>query len=143
MLATSVIRWEFGFRFFDFLGKEVSSFISFVFFRSRKDGSPSDARLLSRNSDAGSLFVFGANYEDHFFAFKVSSSIIFLSSVFNMLYYLGVMQYIICKIAWLMKNCLNTTAAEVSVRRSIGLKLEWRCVGIVDECRREYLRELE
>lgn len=30
-----------------------------------------------------------------------------------MLYYLGAMQYIIGKVAWLMQICLNTTAAEV------------------------------
>jgi nucleoside permease NupC len=47
------------------------------------------------------------------FVLKVTSIIIFLGSVINVLYYLGVMQYIIGKIAWLMQKCLDTTAAEV------------------------------
>ncbi|CAF1414845.1 unnamed protein product [Adineta ricciae] len=108
-VAAIVIRLEVGFQFFDFLGKEVSKFIS--------------------NAEAGAVFVFGESYEDHFYVFKVgaiqleiflfigfspkvTSIIIFLGSVINMLYYLGVMQYVIGKIAWLMQKCLNTTAAE-------------------------------
>ncbi|CAF1417320.1 unnamed protein product [Adineta ricciae] len=91
-VAAIVIRLEVGFQFFDFLGKEVSKFIS--------------------NAEAGAIFVFGESYEDHFYVFKVTSIIIFLGSVINMLYYLGVMQYVIGKIAWLMQKCLNTTAAE-------------------------------
>ncbi len=47
------------------------------------------------------------------FVLKVTSIIIFLGSVINALYYLGVMQFIIGKIAWLMQKCLDTTAAEV------------------------------
>ncbi|CAF3604560.1 unnamed protein product [Rotaria socialis] len=91
-LAAVVIRLEFGFQFFDFLGKVVSQFM--------------------HNADSGAVFVFGKAYEDHFFVFKITSIIIFLGSVINALYYLGVMQYIIGKIAWLMQKCLNTTAAE-------------------------------
>ncbi|UJR35986.1 hypothetical protein I4U23_028726 [Adineta vaga] len=92
ILAAIVIRLEVGFQFFDFLGKEVSKFID--------------------NAAAGAIFVFGESYEDHFYVFKVTSIIIFLGSVINVLYYLRVMQYIIGKIAWLMQKCLNTTAAE-------------------------------
>ncbi|CAF0789122.1 unnamed protein product [Adineta ricciae] len=92
LLATIVIRFEFGFQFFEFLGKEVSTFI--------------------HNADAGAMFVFGKTYEEHFFVFKVTSIIIFLGSIINVLYYLGVMQYIIGKIAWFMQKCLHTTAAE-------------------------------
>lgn len=50
---------------------------------------------------------------DFIFLLKITSIIIFLGSVINVLYYLGVMQYIIGKIAWLMQKCLDTTAAEV------------------------------
>ncbi|CAF1038258.1 unnamed protein product [Rotaria sp. Silwood1] len=92
LLATVVIRLKVGFQFFDFLGKEVSKFM--------------------QNADSGATFVFGKTYQEHFFVFKVTSIIIFLGSVINVLYYLGVMQYIIGKIAWLMQICLNTTAAE-------------------------------
>ncbi|CAF2950407.1 unnamed protein product [Rotaria sp. Silwood2] len=92
LLAAVVIRLNVGFQFFEFLGKEVSKFM--------------------QNADSGAVFVFGKTYQEHFFIFKVTSIIIFLGSVINVLYYLGVMQYIIGKIAWFMQICLNTTAAE-------------------------------
>ncbi|CAF2903876.1 unnamed protein product [Rotaria sp. Silwood2] len=44
--------------------------------------------------------------------YEITSIIIFLGSVINVLYYYGVMQYVIGKIAWIMQKCLNTTAAE-------------------------------
>ena len=69
--------------------------------------------MASRNADTGAAFVFGENYEEHFFVFKITSIIIFLGSFISVLYYLGIMQYIIGKIAWFMQKCLNTTAAEV------------------------------
>ncbi|CAF1154389.1 unnamed protein product, partial [Didymodactylos carnosus] len=92
ILATFVIRISVGYEFFNFLGNEVSKFINYV--------------------EAGAVFVYGENYEDHFFAFRVTSIIIFLGSVINVLYYLGAMQWIIGKIAWLMQKILDTTAAE-------------------------------
>jgi nucleoside permease NupC len=87
---------------------------------------------LYRNADAGAIFVFGKTFEDHFYVFKVgllirksihsfdlilkiTSIIIFLASVINVLYYLGIMQYVIGKIAWIMQKCLDTTAAEVCI----------------------------
>ncbi|CAF0729652.1 unnamed protein product [Rotaria sordida] len=92
ILAVFVIRVEVGFELFDFLGAEVTKFIN--------------------NADAGARFVFGDTYQDHFYVFKITSIIIFLGSVINVLYYYGVMQFVIGKIAWLMQKCLNTTAAE-------------------------------
>jgi nucleoside permease NupC len=71
--------------------------------------------FLNSNAAAGAKFVFGETYEDHFYVFKVTSIIIFLGSVINVLYYLGSMQYIIGKIAWFMQKCLDTTAAEVCI----------------------------
>ena len=70
---------------------------------------------------------------------QVTSIIIFLGSVINVLYYLGVMQYIIGKIAWLMQRCLNTTAAEVTFG-TVLVSTEIRCFRLVDERRGEYLR---
>jgi nucleoside permease NupC len=71
--------------------------------------------IVYSNAAAGAIFVFGKTYEDHFYVFKVTSIIIFLGSVINVLYYLGAMQYVIGKIAWIMQKCLNTTAAEVCI----------------------------
>ena len=72
--------------------------------------------IVYSNAAAGAIFVFGRTYEDHFYVFKVTSIIIFLGSVINVLYYLGAMQYVIGKIAWIMQKSLDTTAAEVCVK---------------------------
>jgi pyrimidine nucleoside transport protein len=38
--------------------------------------------------------------------------VIFFSSTISILYYLGVMQVVILKIAWVMQRTMGTTAAE-------------------------------
>ncbi|CAF1367332.1 unnamed protein product [Adineta steineri] len=92
LLTAVVIRFEIGFQYFGFLRKEVSKFI--------------------HNADARAIFVFGKTFEEHFFVSKITSVIIFLGAVINVLYYLGVMQYVIGQIAWFSQKSLNTTAAE-------------------------------
>ncbi|XP_067928112.1 solute carrier family 28 member 3-like [Watersipora subatra] len=64
------------------------------------------------HTDAGSMFVFGNSYTEHPFAFKVLPVIIFFSTFISMLYYLGVMQVVIHKVAWLMQVTMGTTAGE-------------------------------
>lgn len=51
--ALIILRWRFGYRAFEYLGKRVQEFLSY--------------------SDKGAMFVFGEKYTDHFFAFKVSN----------------------------------------------------------------------
>ena len=46
-----MLRVNFGYEMFQFLGNQVSTFLGFT--------------------DYGSRLVFGSNFEDHFFAFKV------------------------------------------------------------------------
>ena len=38
--------------------------------------------------------------------------VIFFSTIVSVLYYLGVMQFVILKIAWVMQKTLGTTVAE-------------------------------
>lgn len=47
-----------------------------------------------------------------FFAFGVLPTIIFFSSLMSVLYYLGIMQWIVRGIAWLMQRVLGTSGAE-------------------------------
>ncbi len=47
-----------------------------------------------------------------FFAFNVLPTIIFFSALMTVLYYLGVMQWIVKGIAWLMQKTLRTSGAE-------------------------------
>ncbi len=63
-------------------------------------------------TDAGSKFVFGPSYADHFFAFKVLPTIIFFSCFMSVLYYLGIMQLLVKGMAWVMQKTLGTSGAE-------------------------------
>ncbi|MFW7379978.1 MAG: NupC/NupG family nucleoside CNT transporter [Oligoflexus sp.] len=63
-------------------------------------------------SDAGAEFVFGADFREHFFAFKVLPTIIFASTLSYILFYLGVMQKFIGFMAWVMKRVMNISGAE-------------------------------
>ncbi len=81
--------------------------------------------------DAGSEFVFGqtkvltettengevatkaeAAYVVHFVAFKVLPTIIFFSSLMSLLYYFGVMQWVVRILAKIMQKTLGTSGAE-------------------------------
>ena len=62
--------------------------------------------------DFGSRFVFGDAFEDHFFAFKVLPTIIFVSALMSVLYHLGLMQPVVAAFAWVMRRTLRTSGAE-------------------------------
>lgn len=61
---------------------------------------------------AGSTFVFGDVYAEHFFAFKVLPTIIFFSAFMSIFYYYGVMQWVVGRFARLMQMTLGTSGAE-------------------------------
>lgn len=63
-------------------------------------------------TDAGGAFVFGENFKEHFFAFKVLPTIIFFSCIMTMLYYMGIMQWMVKAMAWVMQKTLGTSGAE-------------------------------
>lgn len=62
--------------------------------------------------DAGSKFVFGDGFAEHFFAFRVLPSIIFFAALMQALYYLGVMQRIVRGLGFVVQRTLGTTGAE-------------------------------
>ncbi len=68
-------------------------------------------RMLDSVS-AGSSFVFGEGFSEHFFAFKVLPTIIFFSAFMSIFYYYGVMQFIVSLFARLMQVTLGTSGAE-------------------------------
>ncbi|HUK11878.1 MAG TPA: NupC/NupG family nucleoside CNT transporter [Thermoanaerobaculaceae bacterium] len=92
LLAVIVIRTAWGFAAFDFLGGLARKFLDF--------------------SDAGASFVFGEKFTDHYFAFKVLPTIIFVSAITTVLYYFGVLQRIVQGIAWVMVKTMGTSGAE-------------------------------
>ena len=62
--------------------------------------------------DAGAAFIFGPGFGEHLFAFKVLPTIIFFSSFITVLYYLGLIQWIVKGFAWLMMRVMGTSGAE-------------------------------
>ncbi len=62
--------------------------------------------------DQGASFVFGPKFQDFYFAFKVLPTIIFFSAFMSVLYYLGVMQWVVRGMAWGMQRTMGTSGAE-------------------------------
>ncbi|XP_067431730.1 solute carrier family 28 member 3-like [Thunnus thynnus] len=87
-----ILRTTVGLGALEWLGKQAESFMSYA--------------------DVGSKFVFGASYIDHFFIFRVMPILVFLSSVISILYYIGFMQWLICKIGFIMQVTMGTSPTE-------------------------------
>lgn len=68
-------------------------------------------RLVSF-SDAGAEFVFGPNFRDHYLAFSVLPTIIFISSLTAIFFHLGVLQRVVKIMAWVMVRVMDTSGAE-------------------------------
>ncbi len=62
--------------------------------------------------NAGTSFVFGETYAEHYFAFKVLPTIIFFSAFMSIFYYYGVMQKVVSVMAWVMQKSMRTSGAE-------------------------------
>ena len=67
---------------------------------------------LVATSDIGARFVFGDGFQDHFFAFKVLPTIIFMSSLSYILFYFGLIQRIVRVLAWIMVKIMNISGSE-------------------------------
>ncbi|XP_064648425.1 solute carrier family 28 member 3-like isoform X2 [Lineus longissimus] len=91
VFALLILRTRWGFLAFRWLGERVTEFLL--------------------HTDFGSKFVFG-NIELHFFAFKLLPVVVFFSTIISLLYYLGWMQVVIRKVAWVMQITMGTTAGE-------------------------------
>lgn len=92
LFALFILRTAIGLAAFDYLGDVATNFLNF--------------------SDAGARFVFGENFEEFFFAFKVLPTIIFFSAFISVLYHFGILQRITSVIAWVMVRTMKTSGAE-------------------------------
>ncbi|CAH1780061.1 unnamed protein product [Owenia fusiformis] len=93
LLGLFILRWSVGYTVFKFLGDQVQLFLNYA--------------------DEGSKFVFGdPGYLMHVVAFKILPVVVFFSSFISILYYVGLMQMVIRKIAFLMQITMGTTAIE-------------------------------
>jgi len=68
-------------------------------------------RLISF-SDAGAEFVFGTTFRDHYVAFSVLPTIIFVATVMAVLFHLGIMQRVVKGMAWVMVRVMDTSGTE-------------------------------
>jgi len=69
-------------------------------------------RRMISFSDAGAEFVFGPHFREHYFAFSVLPTIIFISAAMAVLFYLGLMQRVVRGMAWIMAWVMNTSGSE-------------------------------
>lgn len=63
-------------------------------------------------SDAGAKMVFGDGFQEHFVAFSVLPTIIFVSSIMAILFYLGVIQKVVKFMAWIMVKVMDVSGVE-------------------------------
>lgn len=92
IFAILILKTAPGLAVFKFLGDMVTQFLNF--------------------SDAGAKFIFGDNFAEHFIAFKVLPTIIFVSSFITILYHYGILQRVVQAVAWLMIKTMKTSGAE-------------------------------
>ncbi|GAU92803.1 hypothetical protein RvY_04838-2 [Ramazzottius varieornatus] len=92
IFALIILRWDAGRSMFEWFGDIFDSLIDFT--------------------NAGSEFVFGKSYKDHFFAFGVMPVVVFFGFIIAALYYWGAMQFLIMKIGWLLYVVMGTSACE-------------------------------
>ncbi len=95
--AFLVMRWEYGRLLFQKAGDGVNWLLDFAFY--------------------GSTFVFGDlgmknSPKGFYFAFQVLPTIIFIAAVFAVLYYFGIMQFVIKQVARLMTSLMGASGAE-------------------------------
>lgn len=96
-IAYFVLRFEAGRVLFEMAGAAINKLLSYSF--------------------AGSEFVFGELGKPNsslgaIFAFQVLPAIIFIASLFALLYYFGVMQVVIRLAAWVMQRVMSASGAE-------------------------------
>ena len=92
VFALLILKTPWGKAFFIWLNGAVTAFLDF--------------------SDAGARFVFGEEFAHHLFAFKVLPTIIFFSSMITVLYYFGVLQWIVDLMARVMVKTMGTSGSE-------------------------------
>uniref|UniRef100_A0A8C3NC59 Sodium/nucleoside cotransporter n=1 Tax=Geospiza parvula TaxID=87175 RepID=A0A8C3NC59_GEOPR len=92
LLGLFVLRTTPGTQAFQWLGDQVQYFLGYT--------------------TAGSSFVFGNTLIEEVFAFQTLPIIVFFSCVMSILYYLGVMQWLILKISWVLQISMGTTPTE-------------------------------
>ena len=92
LLAVLLLKTPFGDQAFEWARLLVAKIVSF--------------------SDAGAEFVFGEVYQEHYVAFSVLPTIIFVSSATAVLFHLGILQWVVKLMARVMVWVMDVSGAE-------------------------------
>ena len=92
ILGVVLLKSAIGLRGFRFLGAVAEKFLDF--------------------SDAGAKLVFGDGFEEHFIAFKILPTIIFVSAFVSLLYHYNILPRIVTIMGWVMMKTMKTSGAE-------------------------------
>lgn len=121
-IAVLILKTQTGYDVFDWLGQRVNDLLTFsnegakfVF------GRLVDTTYLDAVTPAGGDAAALKGRYGFIFAFTITATIIFVSSLFSILYHLGVMQRVVYGLAWAMQRTMKsisgaealTVAAEV------------------------------
>ena len=92
VLVRIILRTDTGRRIFENLGYGFETMLGFV--------------------DVGCRLVFGENFTEYDFVFRILPTIIFFSSFMAVCYHIGLMQLVVRLLAWLLRYTLGTSGAE-------------------------------
>jgi CNT family concentrative nucleoside transporter len=92
LLGLLLLKTRFGEKAFDWARVFVAKIVSF--------------------SDEGARFVFGDSFQDHYVAFSVLPTIIFVSSATAVLFHLGILQWVVKLMARVMVWVMDVSGAE-------------------------------
>ncbi len=92
LFAIIILRTEPGLKFFEWANYIFTTILSI--------------------SDQGAMFIFGEDFKEHYFAFKVLPVIIFMSSLSYLLFYWGILQRFIALLAKLMDKVMDLSGTE-------------------------------
>jgi len=91
-IAALMLKWSAGFEALNSCSTVVMEFLSFA--------------------EEGAKFVYGDSYQDHYFAFVVLSIIIFFGSFIGVCYHLGLVQYVIDNVSYLMSVSFQVSGVD-------------------------------
>lgn len=100
ILGVLILKTTFGSYFFAIANEFVSKILSF--------------------SDQGAMMIFGEGFREHYFAFSVLPTIIFMSALMSVMFYLGIIQYIVKGLAVIMVKLMDVSGSE-SLAASVNI----------------------
>ena len=111
VFALLVLKNEWGQRTFKYLGDLITRLLDFANVGSSFVFGPLGDREAWPRIMTGALGAEGARYA-MIFAFQVLPTIIFIAALFAILYYYGVMQFVVRVFAWGMQKVMKASGAE-------------------------------